>query len=47
MIAMPVLVRGGSGTKTFEEETRTVSVERTAALVRLVTPLRAARKLPS
>jgi hypothetical protein len=35
LIAMPVLVRGGSGTKTFEEDTATVSVSANGCLVRL------------
>src|ERR1700730_15523997 len=35
LIAMPVLVRGGSGTKAFEEETTTVSVSANGCLVRL------------
>lgn len=39
MIAMPVLVRGGSGTKKFEEETTTVSVSANGCLVRLGHPV--------
>ncbi|MGH9714825.1 MAG: PilZ domain-containing protein [Candidatus Acidiferrales bacterium] len=39
LIAMPVLVRGGSGTKTFEEETSTVSVSANGCLVRLAHPV--------
>lgn len=39
LIAMPVLVRGGSGTKTFEEETTTVSVSANGCLVRLGHPV--------
>jgi hypothetical protein len=35
LIAMPVLVRGGSGTKSFEEDTTTVSVSANGCLVRL------------
>lgn len=35
LISMPVLVRGGSGTTAFEEETTTVSVSANGCLVRL------------
>ena len=39
LIAMPVLVRGGSGPKAFEEETTTVSVSANGCLVRLGHPV--------
>jgi PilZ domain len=38
-ITMPVIVRGGSGTQSFEEETRTVSVNANGCMVHLATQL--------
>jgi hypothetical protein len=38
-ITMPLLVRGGKGTKAFEEQTQTVSVSAHGCMLRMATPV--------